>query len=86
MLDQSVQHHRFGARSIHGADLGHSLRLTVFQPPQHILGKQRPRCVIVGGLTHQPPGSLKLLDDVTLQFAFVVDLAHAFPRNQKTVN
>ncbi|MNF92636.1 hypothetical protein D3C84_752850 [compost metagenome] len=76
LLDQPIQHHRLGARTVHGAQLGHGRRLTVLQPAQHILGKQRPPLVIVSRLAHPPAGSLKLLDDMAFQFAFVVDVAH----------
>ncbi|MCY1377230.1 hypothetical protein D9M69_647890 [compost metagenome] len=76
MFDQTIQHQLTGAGAIHGLQLGHGLRLAILQPAEHILGKQRARRVIVGGLAHPPAGGRQLLDDMAFQFAFVVDVAH----------
>ncbi len=72
LLDQAIQHHRFSASAIHGAELVHGRRLAVLRPAQYILGKERPPLAIVGRFAHPLAGSLKPLDDMASQFAFVV--------------
>jgi len=39
LLDQPVEDHRLGAGAVHGAQLGHGLRLGIVQPADHVLGK-----------------------------------------------
>jgi hypothetical protein len=76
-LDQPVEHRRLSAGAVHRFELLPRLGLAVTQPASHVLGVERAGAVVCGRVADEPAGGGQLLDDVPLQLALVVNLAHA---------